>query len=521
MGFNVRTRDEIVAGYLRDIRHGTPKAATGENSDAWVRAQAIANALLPIHDNAVKLANEAIPTTASEAGLGRAGRTYGVPKLGDFCAAGTVHVRGSFVTVVADGNGLVNPATGVRYRTVGDVLLAPPAYTGVLFVVALEPGVRGNVDPSTALQFEATPPGVESIAVVESISGGDAAWSNARWAKEILRRMRQAPRAGNVAHFLALGLCVPGVEQLFVYPALRGRGTMDVCVVTSAASGSRVAGIALLTKVGGALQFGARAPGGEFVPGIAEDVFANTNIVAAVAQPTELLVAYRASATSPFAAWPPFGPGQATPSDVGSWYRVGSATSLVDFVIARPTKGLVVPPPVGATIGAFHPSVGFAKTRILAVTPSGADWRVTVQPWAPSPKETTVLPGTTLVGWNAQLPAICGPPRAGSLALSGAVADYFAALGPGEMTPLTAKDRTRRRRWPRSTDTDPLSGRVEWPTDVTTRLGAAIASVTDAIDLEARVMSGFPATPFVPLGAYIGAPPSILVPSRVHVIPLP
>jgi hypothetical protein len=173
------------------------------------------------------------------------------------------------------------------------------------------------------------------------------------------------------------------------------------------------------------------------------------------------------------------------------------------------------------TIGAFFPSVGIAKTRILSVTPVGPDWRLTVQPWSPAPSDAAPLVGTTLVPWNSQLLYLCGAPRPGSRALSGAVPDYFAALGPGEMTPLTAKDTTRRRRWPRITDTDPLTGRVEWPTDVTARLAAAIADATDAVDLDVRAMPGFAPTPFVPLAAYIGAPPSILALSNVHVIPVP
>lgn len=295
---------------------------------------------------------------------------------------------------------------------------------------------------------------------------------------------------------------------------------MDVVLTTSAASGSRVAGSALIAKYIGALQGGARAQGGKFIPGIPAEILANTGVHAPVAQSTDLLVAYSASSVNKFASWPPYGVGYAVPSNEASWYKVSTA-GLNAFSVGKPGAGTQVAPTSGAVIGAFFPAVGFAKATILSVVDAGGAWDLVVSGWTTSGAAPTVnLPtGTNITPWCSQLPVIAGPPSADSLALSGAAPGFLAGLGPGEMTALTAADTTRRRRWPLTTDTDPLTGLVEWPTDITARLGAAITDTTDAQDLAATPRSGVAKTPFVPLAAYIGTPPSILTLGTVTVIP--
>lgn len=502
------TRDDILNAFLRDYRSGVPDANTSTNSDAWVKGTAVADVCLPFYANGIQLGRDAFPGSASESALKLFGSTYNVPRLGAINASGTVTVNASVAMTIGDGAPLVNPTTGENYKTVGATVIPSGTLTATAFVVALDPGTGGNADPGTVLNFTATPPGLDPVATVLSVSGGDAEWTTGRWAKEILLRMRQAPRSGNIAHFIALGLTLPGLEQTFVYPALRGRGTMDIVLTTSAASGSRVAGTALISQYFGTLQYGAQATGGAFIPGIPADVLANTAVSPVVEQQTDVLIGYEASAANPFDVWPPAG-------DVGdstTWYTVKtSVSSITAFTVQHPTTGTSVAPIAGNTIGIFFPSVGYAKATILGVTVSGSDWDITTTAWTPTPTETSLSAGKVITPWCSQLPLIAGPPDSGSLALSGAVPTFFAGLGPGEMTPLTTTDTTRRRRWPRTTDTDPLTGLVEWPTDVTGRLAAQILDATDAADLTATTNGSTAKTPDVPLAAYIGTPPSILV----------
>jgi hypothetical protein len=307
-----------------------------------------------------------------------------------------------------------------------------------------------------------------------------------------------------------------------VYPALRGSGTLDVVVLTSAASGTRVAGTALLAKVLGAFATGVVAPGGTFLGGLSEADFRNTALMAATEQSTGIRLDLKASAANAWDAWPPHGTGYVEPSLAASWYVVGAVTTNQIFTVLKPGVGTSVTPLVGQHIGAFFTGHGFCRARIVGVVTLAPSWALTVDAWVDSNGDapaTTLAAGAVIAPWCSQLPTIAGAPVDESLALSGVVPEYFAGLGPGEMTPLTADDVTRRRRWPRTSDTNPITSAVEWPSDVGSRLLGAILRGTDVENAVVSIDTGSTATPDVPPGGYIGSPPSVLVLSSLTVIP--
>lgn len=520
--FATRTFDEIRDAYLRDIRRAIPGARTEQGSHEFVRGTALANALLSVYANGRFLSDQAFPDTCDNTNRQRFGNLYGVPRLGAQFSAGTVTVTASYALSIGDGTTLSNRSTGARYKTVGITTIDAGSLTGTAYVVALQTGAASDAQAGTVLTFEATPPGVDSNATVVSISGGDSAWGDARWAIEIGKRMRQTPLAGNVPHILALCATIPGVEQAFCYPSLRGSGTEDVVVVTSAASGTRVAGTALLAKVLGALATGAIATGGTFLAGLSEDVFRNTVVAAAVEQDTDLRVDFAASAANAWEAWPPHGAGYMVPGTEATWYKIGAVTSNASFSVTKPGSGTVVAPAAGQYLGAWFEGHGFCKTKITGLLDTGAAWTLTVETWVDSNGDapaTTLAVDTPIVPWCAMLPKLAGAPVDGSLALSGIVPGFFAGLGPGEMTALTADDVTRRRRWPRTTDTNPITGELDWPSDVGSRLLGAILRGTDGSSATVTIIGGTSATPDVPEAAYIGAPPSVLVLRKLVVIP--
>lgn len=522
MTFAIKSFDQIRDDYLRDIRSAIPGARTVEGSLEHIRGTAIANALLPVYANGAYGSKQSFPDTCDAVNLARFGQTYGVARLGAQYASGTITVTASYGVSLADGTTLVNRSSGARYSTVGITTIDAVTLTGTAYVVAMQAGAASNALANVSLTFDGAPPGVDSNATVISIAGGDSAWSDSRWAIEIGKRMRQTPLAGNVPHVLALCGSIPGVEQAFVYPALRGSGTLDVVVLTSAASGSRVAGTALLAKVLGALATGVVAPGGTFLGGLSEPDFRNTSLMAAVEQDTGIRIDLKASAANGWDAWPPYGTGYVLPGSAGSWYVTGAVTTNQVFTVLKPGVGTAVTPLVGQYIGAFFSGHGFCKARITGVVTSAPSWAITVESWVDSNGDapaTTLAVGAVIAPWCSQLPAIAGAPIDESLALSGVVPDYFASLGPGEMTELTADDITRRRRWPRTSDTNPITGAIEWPTDVGSRLLGALLRGTDAENAAVSVDVGSTATPDIPAGAYIGSPPSVLVLSSLTVIP--
>jgi uncharacterized phage protein gp47/JayE len=522
MPFANRTLEEIRDGILRDIRLEIPGARTEQGSRDWVQATALANQLLPVYANGQFLADRAIIDPKNPEGLLRWSTTVKVPKQGEQFSRGTARVSGTFAATIADGTTLVNKSTGARYAVSGATTIDGTSLVGVIYVIALQPGAGSDADSSITLTFEGTPAGVNPEAVVISISGGDSAWSDTRWASEIAKRIRATPRGGNIAHVRALCLAIAGVEEAFVYPALRGAGTIDVVILTSAATGSRIAGTTLLAQVVGALQNGVVAPGTtDYIGGLEESLFRNTNVSACNELQVAPLVSYQASAANDWESWPPFGPGSMDPTDPDTWYVLDSTpTSLTTFDVTKPITGAPATPEVGSIISMFFESVGFAKAKIVTVLDTGPLWRIGVDAWSPKP---TAFPpiGREVIPWNPELPALCGPPVTGSQALSGAIPDYFASLGPGEMTALTVDDDTRRRRWPRTTDVNPITAEVDWPTDITGRLAGAILRATDARDVQLSVMGDSVSTPPVPHAAYIGAPPTALVLGVPRVIPIP
>ncbi len=517
--FYTPTRDKIVADYLRDIALEIPDAVTGDGSDYLATGNALGNALLPIYANGEFNARESMPDLATDKGLTRWSRATGMPKLGEQFSEGTVIVSASFGTSVQDGQQLRNPATRALYKTVGDTAISPITLQGRAYVVALATGPASDLVSPATLEFISVPPGVSPTASVEAISGGAAAWSTPRWATEIMRSMRARAAAGNVAHIQALAMAVPGVEQAFVYPALRGSGTNDVIITTTAAAGTRIAGRSLLMKVSAAIRFGIRSPGGDLIPGLPAHTFNRTTISAVIQLPTNLLLRLKASKANPFTAWPPAPPVGADP--LLYLYTVTASTSPTSFTVAAPGVGAPVKPAVGTTVCLFFPSVGFVKSTITSISAGASPWTITTAAWSSTPSETTVPGGSSIMPWSPMLAQLVAPHVVGSAGASGIISDYFASLGPGEMTPLLAGDVTRRCRWPRQSDKNPVSGVVEWPTDVGGRLASAIFDGTDAQDVSVAAMAGSVLTPPVPLASYIGTPPTVLRVGQLTVSPLP
>lgn len=513
------TLDEIRDGYLTDLRLEIDDADTEEGGHHYATAVALANALAPVYANAQFLQRQAFETTADETGLQVLAKRYGVPRRTGTKAIGTATVTTSFAQTIAAGATLSNEATGARYRTTTTTRVTA-SLTATANIEAIEPGANGNAVAGTILKFESPPAGVNPRATVLELDGGEAEWSIARWRSEINKKRRRRQGAGSVGHIQSLAVEVPGVEECFVYPALRGPGTNDVVVTTSAASGSRVAGTSLINRVIGVLQYGTQVEGGDFIAGLPPDVLANTRVHAAVEEPVGVFVGYKASAQNPFASWPPYGPGYVELADENSWYAISASTSLTSFTIAVPAAGTPETPSVGDQIGVFFPSKGFCRATVETVSGAGP-WVVTVDAWvasdAESPTEDVAPVGAVVTPWCSQLTGIAGAPTDDTgEALSGAVPEYFAGLGPGEMTALTSDDLSRRCRWPKVGEVNPFTGLAYWPTDITARL--SLAAHTDATNFS---ISASRSTPSVPEAAFIGTPPLLLTLQALKVIPVP
>jgi hypothetical protein len=508
--FVTKTQAQIVADFTRDVRLASGED-TREGSHAYAMDTAVANAVMPSYVNSSRLVLNCHPATASEAGLKRFAETTGPQRQSARKATGSIQVVSTISTTIPAGARLTNPTTDEKYEVVSATLVPSTTLTATVYIRALKAGPGANAVANTVLNFNGPPLGVDTKATVNSLKGGQDEWTIAEWAEAILRRMRQAIRPGNAAHYQALGAAVGGIEQVFVYGAIRGSGKTDVVLVTSAASGSRVASSAQLALFSGAMLTGVQLSESEFISGIPTELAANTVLYTAVPQPVKLIVKAQASVGNPFAVWPPM----VDPANTASWYSVTSSTSTAQMVVTKPTSGTPVNPQAGQVIGAYFPSVGFAKATILNVVTTVSDWTLTVSSWSPTPTETTV-PLEPITPWCSQLPLLAGAPVTGSKALSGAVPDFFSRLGPGEMVTLTTAltDKWKRRRDPFIGSINPMTGAADWPVGLTARLSSAITGATDWVDASFAPRAGYTTTPAV------GIPPSILTLASIAVFPV-
>jgi uncharacterized phage protein gp47/JayE len=536
----VFTTDQLRDMMLRDQRVMAPSVDTTAGKDAWIRYSVIANTLAPAYSNATYLSKQIFPDTCDpNVYLPLHAAIDGVAQGGAEFSSGQATVTASYPQTIGSGAILVNPTTGNTYLTAGAVSITLPSLTATINVVASASGAGYDVDDGTTLTLSNPPPGVNVNAIVISLGGGADPQTPAQWAQSILQVRRSRPAAGNISQIQALCDSCVGVEKSFPYPALRGPGTLDVVVTTSASSATRVAGTTLLSRVVGAIQSGIQGSSGVMIPGIPDDVFENTSVNAVNPQPTTIVLSYEASVNNPFDVWPATISG----SDPLTWYAVVGSTGLSQFYVLVPVGGSPTAPVAGNTIGVFFQSKGFCYAQILytaTATFSGmSTWAITVGAWSASdgsapteaavpfpPSATYATPaaaiaagGATVAPWCSQLYALAGAPLSPSLALTGAIPTYFAGLGPGEMTALTADDVVRRRRFPRPTDIDPATGTVSWPTDVTGRLTGAILDATDANDASIAPFTGSYFTPTVPSGPVLGQAPWLLTLSTVIVCP--
>jgi uncharacterized phage protein gp47/JayE len=94
-------------------------------------------------------------------------------------------------------------------------------------------GAAGNLAAGTALQLYAGIAGVAPAGVVGTggLSGGADAESDASLRARGLARQAQPPQGGAWYDYVAWAKSVPGVTRVWVYPLLRGLGTVDVTFV--------------------------------------------------------------------------------------------------------------------------------------------------------------------------------------------------------------------------------------------------------------------------------------------------
>lgn len=230
MGFTAPTFEQTRDRYLVAVRNLRPDAATGPDSDHYVRACAVAAVAEQLHAHIVWVLRQFFPDTADQDYLLKFAAQRGVNRQVAKRATGLVRFTGSASSVV--------PA-GVRVTTTLATYITDSAATvpvGGIVDVAATCEVTGeayNLSAPTSATISGAPSTIATAQVLAMTGGADDEDIGALL-ERLLVVMAQPAQGGNSNDYAVWAREVPGVAKAYVFPLRRGIGTVDVVPMPAA-----------------------------------------------------------------------------------------------------------------------------------------------------------------------------------------------------------------------------------------------------------------------------------------------
>lgn len=228
MPFTTPDYRQIRADILRDIANQLPAAATGDDSDFAVRANATASAVEGLYEHQQWLVRQIFPDTADADTLERHASLRAITRKVAAFSTGVVQFSGTVGSAVPiateaktnDGVAFVTTAVGV----IGAGGTADIAAQAVLA------GVSGNQAAAAPLALTAAPAGVQSAATIVSMTGGADIETDAGLLARLLFSLRQPPMGGAAHDYFTWAMEVPGVTDAYVLTQRRVINGVDVVI---------------------------------------------------------------------------------------------------------------------------------------------------------------------------------------------------------------------------------------------------------------------------------------------------
>nr|DAL77540.1 MAG TPA: Baseplate J like protein [Caudoviricetes sp.] len=104
--------------------------------------------------------------------------------------------------------------------------------SGTVPVRALLTGSVGNVPEQTITEIPVTIPGIVTVTNAAATTGGYAEETDEALRERYYLNVREPPTSGNIAHYKAWALSVPGVGGVKVFPLAHGNWTVDVVIIS-------------------------------------------------------------------------------------------------------------------------------------------------------------------------------------------------------------------------------------------------------------------------------------------------
>lgn len=229
MAFVTPSFDELLQRYLQEVLNQAPQAATGNDSDHFVRGAAVAAAVEGLHQHVAWLTRQVFASTTDTEYLEQLANERGMTRRPAAVATGSLTVSGIVGTPVSSGMQWQAPS-GSLYELTDNATIGG-AGTVEVGAWALVAGPAGNLAPATALTAVAPVAGITG-AVAVSLAGGAPAETDAALRERLLELQRNAPAGGNAADYRRWALEVAGVDRAWVFGARRGLGSVDVAIMT-------------------------------------------------------------------------------------------------------------------------------------------------------------------------------------------------------------------------------------------------------------------------------------------------
>lgn len=214
---------------LRDVANQQPDAATGADSDLFIRAAGVAASIEGLYQHQAWLARQILPDLADTEWLERHASLRGLARKPAAYATGTLTFAGTPGASIPLGT-QARTVAGVLYATtLADVLDGAGAAT--IAAQAVEAGAAGNFLTGASLTLVSAPSGVSSIATGSAMTGGADIETDAELRTRLLDLIRNPPHGGAAHDYVRWANEMTGVDAAWCYPLRRGIGTVDVVIL--------------------------------------------------------------------------------------------------------------------------------------------------------------------------------------------------------------------------------------------------------------------------------------------------
>lgn len=400
------TEAEVRDQLLRTIRLMHARRGRAVNvlpgSDYFILATSMARIVVIAFANNKVALRDVSPLTASGENLHRLAKVFGVDPRPAAGASGALVVKCTGTVVIPQDFGCT-AANGQRYRTSASVTVV----TGDLIsVFAADTGADTDQVAGSMVTWDSAAIGaLASTATVApgGITGGSNGDTEEQLRDRLLQRLAFPPQGGNWAQMKGWAEdASAAVESAFVYPAVRGPGSVDLAITK--AGGDRLVNPTVLALATSSVL--ARVPG-----------YASVLMTGVQTQYVDVTVAAKLPLPT-FAGGAGGGWHDATPWPSDDARVVASFGGVLDIA----TTGS---PSVGSRIAFWDPAAGaLVDMMVTSVIPLvGLGVRITVAPVNGGASPLWIVTGMYVSAGSVQ-----GPTYAAELR------DQIARLGPGEKT---------------------------------------------------------------------------------------